>query len=122
MLVGASACNPNDSGSTFVTCDKLTPAPAVSPAAWKGSVFTIVMENHSRGEILGNKAAPFINQLAKQRRGRRRLSRLVRAPERAELPLDGRRARTSASSTTTIRSHAPDSTRRTSPISSSSRA
>ncbi|HET9990903.1 MAG TPA: alkaline phosphatase family protein, partial [Kofleriaceae bacterium] len=31
-----------------------------------GTVFSIVMENHSRGEILGNTQAPFINQLAAQ--------------------------------------------------------
>jgi phospholipase C len=37
----------------------------VAPSAWKGgTVFTIVMENHSRSQILGNKAAPYINQLA----------------------------------------------------------
>ncbi len=29
-----------------------------------GTVFTIVMENHSRGHIFGNKDAPYINQLA----------------------------------------------------------
>jgi phospholipase C len=33
---------------------------------WGGSVFTVVMENHSRDEILGNAAAPFINGLVKQ--------------------------------------------------------
>ncbi len=30
----------------------------------KGSVFTIVMENKSRGDIFGNKSAPYINSLA----------------------------------------------------------
>jgi phospholipase C len=55
----------NNSGNTNVTCDPLTAPPAAAPqAAWKGTVFTIVMENHSRGEILGNPAAPYINQLA----------------------------------------------------------
>jgi phospholipase C len=65
VVAGASACSPNDSGSTFVTCDKLAPAPAVSPAGWQGTVFTIAMENHSRHQIYGNRDAPFINRLAK---------------------------------------------------------
>ena len=64
VMAGASACSPNDSGSTFVTCDKLAPAPAVSSPAWQGTVFTIAMENHSRHQIYGNKDAPFINRLA----------------------------------------------------------
>ena len=55
----------NQSGNTNATCDPLTTAPAAAPSAWKGgTVFTIVMENHSRGQILGNKDAPYINQLA----------------------------------------------------------
>ncbi len=40
------------------------PAPDVPPAQWSGTIYTIAMENHSRGEILGNGDAPFINQLA----------------------------------------------------------
>ena len=56
----------NTSGNTLATCEPLTAgAAAVAPAAWKGgTVFTIVMENHSRGEVFGNGQAPFINQLA----------------------------------------------------------
>jgi phospholipase C len=55
----------NNSGNTLATCEALTSGPAVAPPMWKGgTVFTIVMENHSRGEILGNKQAPYINQLA----------------------------------------------------------
>jgi phospholipase C len=55
----------NNSGNTNVACDPLPKDPAVAPAAWKGgTVFTIVMENHSRGQIFGNKDAPYINQLA----------------------------------------------------------
>jgi phospholipase C len=67
-LLGAlvAACSPNDSGSTFVTCQKLAPTAAVVPAGWGGSVFTIVMENKSRHEIFGNRRAPFINKLANQ--------------------------------------------------------
>lgn len=64
--IGAGACTGNTSGSTSVACQALTPGPATPPAAWKGTVFTIVMENHSRGDILGSSEAPFINQLAKQ--------------------------------------------------------
>ena len=62
----AAACSPNTSGNTVATCQKLTPTPAVTPAGWGGTVFTIVMENHSRGDILGNLHAPYINQLAKK--------------------------------------------------------
>ncbi|HEX7843764.1 MAG TPA: alkaline phosphatase family protein [Kofleriaceae bacterium] len=54
----------NNSGNTNVACDPLTRSPALASPAWKGgTVFTIVMENHSRGQIFGNKDAPYINQL-----------------------------------------------------------
>jgi acid phosphatase len=56
----------NNSGNTSVACDPLAPTTATPPPQWSGTVFTIVMENHSRGEILGNTNAPFINQLAAQ--------------------------------------------------------
>jgi hypothetical protein len=59
-----TACGPNTSGNTLVQCSALTTAPAQRPAAWTGTVFTIVMENKSRDAILGNPAAPFINELA----------------------------------------------------------
>ncbi len=65
-LAGVASCGPNTSGSTDVQCRALTPAPAVRPTAWTGTVFTIVMENHSRGDIIGNAAAPFINGLARE--------------------------------------------------------
>jgi phospholipase C len=55
----------NNSGNTNVACSALTPGPAQPTSAWSGTVFTIVMENHSRGDIIGNSQAPFINQLAK---------------------------------------------------------
>jgi len=35
------------------------------PPRIAGTVFTIVMENHSRHEIIGNREAPYINSLAK---------------------------------------------------------
>ena len=55
----------NNSGNTLALCQPLTDAASAAPPAWKGgTVFTIVMENHSRGEILGNSSAPYINQLA----------------------------------------------------------
>jgi phospholipase C len=62
-----SGCT-NTSGNTLAVCDPLSAAtPSVAaPPHWGGTVFTIVMENHSRGEILGNPKAPYINQLAKQ--------------------------------------------------------
>jgi phospholipase C len=67
-LVGASAvvggCAPNTSGNTNVQCSALSPAPAQRPPGWTGTVFTVVMENHSRSDIFGNSQAPYINQLA----------------------------------------------------------
>jgi phospholipase C len=67
LLIVLGACtSPNTAGSTSATCQTLSTAPATPPAGWTGSVFTIVMENHSRGEIFGNKDAPYLNQLAAQ--------------------------------------------------------
>jgi len=55
----------NNSGNTLAACDALSTGPAKPPPGWSGTVFTIVMENHSRDQILGNARAPYINQLAK---------------------------------------------------------
>jgi acid phosphatase len=65
-LAVIAGCGPNTSGSTDVTCRSLTATTSTRPAAFKGTVFTIVMENHSYGDIVGNAAAPYINQLVKQ--------------------------------------------------------
>src|SRR3569623_3809279 len=56
----------NTSGNTSDTCAPLTRTSATPMTQWTGSVFTIVMENKSRGDILGTRSAPYINQLAKQ--------------------------------------------------------
>jgi acid phosphatase len=57
----------NNAGNTLATCDPLTSAPAAAaPPHWGGTVFTIVMENHSRDQIFGNSQAPYINSLANQ--------------------------------------------------------
>jgi phospholipase C len=56
----------NTSGSTTQSCSAVTQTAATPSADWKGSVFTIVMENHSKGQIFGNSDAPFINQIASQ--------------------------------------------------------
>lgn len=56
----------NTSGNTLATCEPLTSAAAVAPPRWGGTVFTIVMENHSRGQIFGSSQAPYINSLANQ--------------------------------------------------------
>jgi hypothetical protein len=66
MLGLLGACGPNTSGSTLSECRALTTTSPSRPAAWTGTVFTIVMENHSEGAIIGNPAAPFINGLVKQ--------------------------------------------------------
>jgi phospholipase C len=56
----------NTSGNTAVTCSALSDSGTQPSPEWQGTVFTIVMENHSQGDILGNKDAPFINSLAQQ--------------------------------------------------------
>jgi phospholipase C len=65
ISVAAAGCI-NTSGNTNEVCDPLTPAVADPPPGWTGSVFTIVMENKSRSEIVGNSQAPFINQLIRE--------------------------------------------------------
>ncbi len=65
VSVLAASCA-NTSGNTAVECRGLTATQATRPSGWAGTVFTIVMENHSRGDILGNSSAPFINSLANQ--------------------------------------------------------
>jgi len=57
----------NTSGNTLAVCSPQTATPSLAMPHWKGgTVFTIVMENHSRKEILGNPKAPYINQLASE--------------------------------------------------------
>jgi phosphatidylinositol-3-phosphatase len=56
----------NTAGNTNRSCRPLSAAPATPSKDWGGTVFTIVMENHSASQIFGNGDAPFINQLAKQ--------------------------------------------------------
>jgi phospholipase C len=62
---GIAGCA-NTSGSTSSSCSALTASHTKPTADWQGSVFTIVMENRSYGDIIGNGDAPFINALAKQ--------------------------------------------------------
>jgi phospholipase C len=65
-LFAVGACV-NTSGNTSVTCQDLSAAANVAPSAvWGGSVFTIVMENHSITEIFGGPYTPYIQQLAAQ--------------------------------------------------------
>lgn len=65
LVVVAAGC-PNTAGNTSVTCSGLTAQDTVPSTMWQGSVFTLVMENHSQKDILGNPDAPFINSLAQQ--------------------------------------------------------
>ena len=60
------ACAPNNSGNTDLQCSAIAAAPAARPAQWTGTVFTIVMENHDRGQIIGSPSAPYINGLLQQ--------------------------------------------------------
>jgi phospholipase C len=64
-VASVAGCAANTSGNTNSTCDQLAAAAAAPMTPWKdGTVFTIVMENHSRGQIFGSSKAPFINSLA----------------------------------------------------------
>jgi phosphatidylinositol-3-phosphatase len=56
----------NTTGNTLATCEPVTQAQPQALSHWGGTVFTIVMENHSRGQIFGNAKAPYINELANQ--------------------------------------------------------
>jgi phospholipase C len=56
----------NQAGNTDVSCHALTTSAAKPNPNWNGTVFTIVMENHSASQIFGSDDAPFINSLAKQ--------------------------------------------------------
>lgn len=65
-LLTAGACNnANVSGNTNVACQAPS-APTARPSAWKGTVFTLVIENHSYGDIVGNASAPYLNGLIAQ--------------------------------------------------------
>lgn len=64
-LGGLTGCA-NTSGSTSEACAPITRTAASSSSDWGGTVFTIVLENKSRGDIIGNRDAPFINQLVKE--------------------------------------------------------
>ena len=66
VVAAFAACTPNNAGTTLAVCQKVAVTPASPLPAWTGSVFTIVMENKSRREILGSRAAPFINSLVQR--------------------------------------------------------
>ena len=54
----------NDSGDTSRVCAPLSVTHAAAAASFGGSVFTIVLENHSLRDLLGSADAPFYNKLA----------------------------------------------------------
>ncbi len=60
----APGCSPD---SRDVPCRAIgTSRPAVPNPAFRGTVFTIVMENHSAEDILGPEGPPYLNALARQ--------------------------------------------------------
>lgn len=69
-LLAGAGCTAGGTATAAATasaaCEAITAQDLVASPHWQGSVFTIVMENHSRRDILGNKDAPFINSLASQ--------------------------------------------------------
>lgn len=64
--LAAAGCTPNNSGSTMASCRALAARPAAPRPEWGGTVFTIVMENKSRSEILGPGGPRYINELARR--------------------------------------------------------
>ncbi len=62
LLAGAACVN--TSGNIDTVCKDISAQDLVPAPAWSGTIFTIVMENKSRSEIVGNrKDAPYINSL-----------------------------------------------------------
>jgi phospholipase C len=62
-VLALSACG-STAGNTNAECRALSStSPQQRSPQWSGSVFTIVMENHSYSDIVGNPAAPYINSL-----------------------------------------------------------
>jgi phospholipase C len=70
LLALVGACG-TTIGTRDLTCRPLADSPqksatATSGSAFKGTVFTIVMENESQSDVLGSGDAPYINSLAAQ--------------------------------------------------------
>src|SRR3954465_9930257 len=61
---GSSGSGSGGSASSAGSCSDLTATTASPSPGFTGTVFTIVMENKSQSEILGNSQAPTINALA----------------------------------------------------------
>jgi phosphatidylinositol-3-phosphatase len=62
-IFSISACG-STAGSTDVACRPLSSTPTARRSAQMGgSVFTIVMENHSYADVIGSANAPYINSL-----------------------------------------------------------
>jgi len=66
LPLALAGCGANTSGNTLTQCRALTTTTAHRPAGFEGTVFTIVMENHDRSQIIGSAAAPYINSLVAQ--------------------------------------------------------
>lgn len=64
LPLALAACGANTSGNTLTQCRALTATAPQRPSGFEGSVFTIVMENHDRSQIIGSADAPYINSLA----------------------------------------------------------
>src|SRR5512139_1328050 len=70
IALASSACSVDTSGNTVgQTCRPLTassPAQSALESPFQGTVFTIVIENKSRAQLLEGTAAPYLRDLAKQ--------------------------------------------------------
>jgi hypothetical protein len=64
-VVSATGCSfMNTSGNTDQNCRQLSVTQAAPMQAFPGTVFTIVMENHSYADVIGNSDAPYISSIA----------------------------------------------------------
>jgi phospholipase C len=63
---GSPGTTANQDTTATTACSDLAAQDVVPSPLWQGSVFTVVMENRSQRDIIGNKDAPFINALASQ--------------------------------------------------------
>ncbi len=64
-LAGCAAGSRNNACRPLVN-DSAARTSALANSPFKGTIFTIVMENHSQWDIFNSPSAPYINQLAKQ--------------------------------------------------------
>jgi len=63
VAAGCTGTGAATSGSISAVCEALSAQSLAPSTHWQGTVFTVVMENKSLPEILGNPDAPYMNKL-----------------------------------------------------------